>query len=78
MRGASRWIQAFEQETLDHNIAIGDIKMILGRTLGTGGLSDVMHSCHLAKVLITHAEDGELFNTICQEVWVRIRSGWTC
>ena len=56
-----------------HNIAIGDIKMILGRTLGKGGLSDVMHSRHLAEVLTTNMEDGELFNTIRQDVWERLR-----
>ncbi|XP_046893264.1 uncharacterized protein LOC124478831 isoform X2 [Hypomesus transpacificus] len=71
--GASRWIKAFEQETLGHNIAIGDIKMILGRTLGAGGLSDVMHSQHLADILETHAGDGDLFNVIRTEVWESLR-----
>ncbi|XP_046881787.1 uncharacterized protein LOC124471344 [Hypomesus transpacificus] len=72
--GASRWIKAFEQETLGHNIAIGDIKMILGRTLGAGGLSDVMHSQHLAEILDTHAGDGDLFNAIRTEVWESLRT----
>ncbi|XP_046905798.1 uncharacterized protein LOC124487476 [Hypomesus transpacificus] len=72
--GASRWIKAFEQETLGHNISIGDIKMILGRTLGAGGLSDVMHSRHLADVLSSHVEDENLFNGIRTEVWENLRT----
>ena len=71
--GASRWIRAFEEETLGHLIAIGDITFLLGRALGSAGLSDEMHSQHLADILSTHADDADQFNNIRTEVWDSLR-----
>ena len=38
--GAARWIRAFEEETVGHLLAVGDIKAILTKTLGVGEMRE--------------------------------------
>ena len=74
--GAARWIRAFEEETVGHLLAVGDIKAILTKTLGVGEMREMVEGDRFHRLTLTQAHDGDMFNTYRQSLWDQLREAF--
>ena len=70
---AGRWIHAFEEETVGHLLAIGDIKAILSRSFGVGEMREMLEGSLLHRLTFKQSQDGDLFNACRPGLWQHLR-----
>lgn len=70
--GASKWIRAFEEETVGKMLALGDIKAIWAQSFGTPAMEVLFKRCRHGWMLEPRA-DGTEFNAYRAELWAALR-----
>ncbi|XP_072098369.1 uncharacterized protein [Mobula birostris] len=70
--GAGKWIRALEEETTGRMLAMGDLKALLIRRMGTSGLQELMEAAGIQNADSTLI-DGARFDTVRQRVWGALR-----
>ncbi|XP_072899088.1 uncharacterized protein [Hemitrygon akajei] len=70
--GAGKWIRAFEEETMGRLLAMGDLKALLIRLMGTFKLKELMEMAGLQNV-DSPQTDGANFDPVRQRVWQALR-----
>nr|XP_054591515.1 uncharacterized protein LOC129155805 [Nothobranchius furzeri] len=73
--GAGKWIRAFEQETTGLMLALGDLKAILARVVGTSAMGTLLASNGVQWMLDPMA-DGTEFNTHRNALWNILRAAY--
>ncbi|XP_072880626.1 uncharacterized protein [Hemitrygon akajei] len=70
--GAGKWIRAFEEETTGRLLAMGDLKALLIRLMGTSKLKELMEMAGLQN-MDSPQTDGANFDPVRQRVWQALR-----
>lgn len=70
--GATRWIRAFEEQTTGLMLAMGDIKAILARVMGTTAMNNMLNEGDLC-FATDPDNDGVTFNPYRNRVWELLR-----
>lgn len=72
LKGACKWIGAFEGKTIGHLLVVGDMKALLGRMLGLGTTEEVLRDTSMHIAVGTQINDGDLLymhrNPLCNHL----------
>ncbi|KAM4583817.1 uncharacterized protein PAE49_003635 [Odontesthes bonariensis] len=72
-RGASRWIRAFEQESVDKLLSVGHIKAVWALCFGTSTMEGILRDSE-NDWMLSHRADGTDFNAYRAALWRALRA----
>ncbi|XP_057194085.1 uncharacterized protein LOC130556800 [Triplophysa rosa] len=74
--GAGKWIKMVEDETTGKLLALGDIKALLAKCVGSSKMNELLRAAGLQNAINSPFMDGNPFNGNRARMWQELRNGY--